>query len=513
MGALVYFFAPEAKGHGVPEVMEAVAVRQGRIRPIVALIKTLASSICIGSGGSVGREGPIVQIGSTLGSLVGQKLRLSGERIRTLVACGAAGGIAATFNAPIAGAIFAMEVILDEVSAGYFAAVVIASVTASELSRVFLGNFPAFQAPAYRLVSAWELLPYAVLSLLAACVAVLFIVFLYRLEDVFEKWRFPECCKPAAGGLGVGIIGLYFPEVFGVGYETIEEVLGNSLTISIWLLPALLIAKIAATSFTLGSGGSGGIFAPSLFMGAMLGGTFGGVVHSWFPAVTASAGAYALVGMAAVFASAARAPLTALLILFEMTRDYEIVLPLALTVAISTAIGRLLLGETIYTLKLKRRGIEVSAFRDVNWMRAIKVKEAMTPASELVTVSPEMSIEDLIPLFQKTHSHGFGVVDEGGEFLGVVALTDVERAVRSGDLGRKVGDICTTNVRCVFSDQTLEDAISHFGALDVGRIPVIERGNRGRLVGMIRRPDIIRSYSRAFVRSQEQKVKNGQVLD
>ncbi|MFQ5913269.1 MAG: chloride channel protein [Nitrospinota bacterium] len=512
VGFLVYFFAREAKGHGVPEVMEAVALRQGRIRPIVALIKTLASSICIGSGGSAGREGPIVQIGSALGSTLGQKLRLSGERIRTLVACGAAGGIAATFNAPIAGAIFAMEVILAELSAGYFAAVIISSVTASAISRVFLGDLPAFRVQVYGLVSPWELLLYAGLGLLTACIAFAFVFLLYRTEDLFEGWRFPEYIKPAVGGLGIGLIGLYFPQVFGVGYETLEKILRNDIT-AVHLLLFLLAAKLVATSLTLGSGGSGGVFAPSLFMGAMLGGAFGLAVHTWFPTITAPPGAYALVGMAALFASAARAPMTSVLILFEMTRDYEIILPLGLAVAISTVIGRLLQTETIYTFKLKRRGIEISAFRDVNWMRTIKVEEAMTPKSELVTVSPEMSVRELIPLFQQTHSHGFGVVNGDGEFLGVVALSDVERAVKAGDLERKVGDICTTQVRCVFPDQTLEDAIAHFGAMDVGRIPVIYRGNHRRLVGMIRRPDIIRAYSQAFLSSQGKKHQNDADLD
>ncbi|MFQ6001957.1 MAG: chloride channel protein, partial [Anaerolineae bacterium] len=219
VGPLIYFFAREAKGHGVPEVMEAVALRGGRIRPIVAVIKSLASSICIGTGGSVGREGPIVQIGSALGSTLGQLLHFSDERVRNLVACGAAGGIAATFNAPIAGALFASEIILGEFTATYFSSVVISSVTATVISRIFLGDSPAFKVPPYSIVSPGELGLYAILGILASFVAVLFVLTLYKAEDIFDVWKFPEYLKPAAGGLLIGLLGLYFPQIFGVGYE------------------------------------------------------------------------------------------------------------------------------------------------------------------------------------------------------------------------------------------------------------------------------------------------------
>jgi CIC family chloride channel protein len=289
IGPLIYRFAREARGHGVPEVMEAVALRGGRIRPIVVVIKALASSICIGFGGSAGREGPIVQIGSTIGSGLGQLLRMSSDRTRMLLACGAAGAIAATFNAPVAGVLFALEVILGEFAIIHFSTVVVASVTASVVGQIFEGSQPAFSTPPYSLESAWELLFYIVLGVCSAIVGVLFIRTLYWMEDRFDDWNLPEYVKPAIGGLAVGTIGLFAPEVFGVGYETIEAVLqneGGPLT----AVALLLIAKIVATSLTLGSGGSGGVFAPSLFMGAMLGGSFGSLVHSTFPGITAQPG-------------------------------------------------------------------------------------------------------------------------------------------------------------------------------------------------------------------------------
>ncbi len=327
VGPLIFFFAREAKGHGVPEVMEAVALRSGLIRKRVVIVKTLASAISIGSGGSVGREGPIVQIGSAIGSSLGQILRVSGNRMRNLVGCGAAAGIAATFNAPIAGAIFALEVILGEFQIGTFGPIVLASVMATVISRAFLGDFPAFiSIPKYDLVSIWEIPAYLVMGFLGGFVSLLFIKSLYKAEDLWAGLKVPEFLKPALGGLTIGLLSLYFPQILGVGYESITEALLGKLP---WfLLLVLVFVKIFATSLTIGSGGSGGVFAPSLFIGAMMGGIYGHMVHHFFPSVTASSGAYSLVGMGAIVAGATHAPITSILILFELTDDYRIILPL-----------------------------------------------------------------------------------------------------------------------------------------------------------------------------------------
>ncbi len=502
VGPMIYYLAREAKGHGVPEVMEAVALRGGRIRPIVVVVKSLASSICIGTGGSVGREGPIVQIGSALGSTLGQVFKLSDDRVRNLVACGAAAGIAATFNAPIAGVFFALEVILGEFSASYFSSVVIASVMASVIGRIFLGDVPAFLIPPYSLVAPLELLLYLVLGAIAALVGVAFTRILYRFEDIFDAWRFPEYLKPVAGGLLMGLLGLWSPHLFGVGYGAIEEALHNQLMLKSVLLLAGL--KIVATSLTIGSGGSGGVFAPSLFIGSMVGAAFGLLVHNWLPALTAAPAAYALVGMAAVFAAAARAPITAILIIFEMTQDYRIILPLMFATVVSTIIASRLDHESIYTLKLKRRGIDVQARRDVDLMRTIRVEEAMTPISRMATVTPDTSLQELARIFQETSHHGLAVIDEEGHLYGVVTLADLERVVDSRLRGT-VRDICTTRVRTAFPDETLRDALRHFGALDVGRIPVVDRADPRRVVGMLRRGDIIRAYSHAALDHQERQ--------
>ena len=269
VGPIIYFFAREAKGHGVPEVMEAVAIHGGYIRPRVSAAKIIASAISIGCGGSVGREGPIVQIGSSVGSTVGQILKVSQDRMRTLVGCGAAAGIAATFNAPIAGVLFSVEILLGEFGVSTFSPIVLSSVTATTISRHYFGDFPAFEFPGYEMVSAWELFFYAGLGVVAGLVAVLFVITLYKTEDLFDAIPIPEYIKPILGGLIMGATIIFLPQTFGVGYGSINQALNNQALW--WMMLILIFAKISATSITIGGGMSGGIFAPSLFIGAMTG--------------------------------------------------------------------------------------------------------------------------------------------------------------------------------------------------------------------------------------------------
>ena len=503
VGPVVYFVAPEAKGHGVPEVLTAVATRGGRIRPVVVLAKAIGSAITIGSGGSVGREGPIVQIGSAIGSSIGQFFKLNDRRVINLVASGAAGGIAATFNAPIAGVFFALEIILQEFGMQTFSTIVISAVTASVVSRAALGDFPAFAVPVYSLVSPWELVLYLGLGIVCSLGALAFVKTLHFAEDAFDAWRFPPYLKPAAGGLLLGVLGYFVPQVFGTGFDTIESALNAQVGLA--LLIVLVFGKILATSLTIGSGGSGGVFAPALFVGAVLGGTYGDIVHQVLPGITAASGAYAMVGMAAVFAAAARAPITAILILFELTQDYHVILPLMFATVVATVLAQRIEPEGIYTFKLKRRGIDVRTKKDLNLMRAILVQEAMTPASEVPVVRPTTTQEELARLFHETAHHGFVVLDDNDALYGVVTLSDLEKALEAGWTDAVVADICTTNILTTFPDETLDDALRHFGALDVGRIPVVERRNPHHLVGVLRRNDIVRAYSHALVDRQQRE--------
>jgi CIC family chloride channel protein len=363
---IVSSFAPEAKGHGVPEVMDAIYYKQGVIRPVVAVVKSLASALAIGSGAAVGREGPIIQIGSALGSTLGQITRLqAGQRI-TLVAAGAGAGIAATFNTPIGGVLFATELMLPEISVNTFLPVAVATGSATFIGRLFFGSQPAFTVPANLaplqndISAALLLLLYAVLGILTAVAAAAFIRGLHLLEDGFD--RIPgRYVRHMVGMLLVGILmyafwftkGHYFIE--GVGYASIQAILYNQIP-GAGLLLILMVSKLLATSISLGSGSSGGIFSPSLFMGASLGAAFASIVQIVLPGIPISVPAFAMVGMGAMVGSGTGAAMTAVTMIFEMTRDYDIVLPMIIAVALALGVRRMLSTENIYTLKLVRRG-------------------------------------------------------------------------------------------------------------------------------------------------------------
>lgn len=506
VGFMIDRWASEAKGHGVPEVMEAIAIRGGRIRPRVAAVKVLASSLTIGAGGSAGREGPIVQVGSALGSTVGQVLRFSEERVRTLVACGSAAGIAATFNAPIAGTIFAMEVILGRFTVRYFGAVVISAVAASVTSQALLGNKLAIQVPAYTLQNLAELPIYVVLGLLAALVAVLFIRVLYFTEAKFDAWRIPMPAKTALGMVMTGIVALLVPgqEVLGPGLHVIGDTISQDFPVTLGFMAVLLIGKLLATSFTLGSGNSGGIFAPSLFMGAVLGGMVGKVAHGLWPTIAVNPGAYAIVGMAAVFAGAARAPITAILIVFEMSGDYKLILPLMLATVLATLVAERIFPESIYTFKLKLKGISLDRGRDVDILQSVTVDEVMTRSVQ--TVPETMSLVDLSDLFAQTHRHGFPMLDINGRLSGIITINDLDRAVDNGlprrTPAREIGTL-RGQLLVATPDQPVGDVLRRMGTRGLGRMPVVDKNEPDHLIGMIRRSDIIRAYDLALSRRAE----------
>ncbi len=500
-GPIVYKFAREAKGHGVPEVMEAVALKGALIRPRVAVAKSLASAICIGSGGSAGREGPIIQIGSTIGSSIGQIFRMSSERVKILVGCGAAAGISAVFNAPIAGVIFSLEIILGDFAIRTFSPVIFSSVIASVVSRAFLGDSPAFAVPTYSLVSAWEIPIYIGLGVVGAFVALAFTHTLYFFEDRFDDMKsLPGPIKPVIGGLAVGVIGFFFPQVFSDGYETIMNAMHGELPM--YLLGTLILLKIIATSFTLGSGNSGGIFAPSLFMGAVAGGLYGKLVHSLFPDVTATSGAYALVGMAAVVSGTTYAPITALLIIFEMTGDYRIILPLMIVVVLSTLVASWVSKESIYTLKLARRGVRLRRGRDETVMQAVRVQEVMDEDYD--------SIRDITPLNQVFHimeasrSSFFPVVDYKGNIVGTLSFQDLRTMIFDRqepylDTLVIAQDICHPHPPILYPDDSLETALRKFALRDLEFLPVVAHDQTEKLVGILKKSDIFRAYHRRLL--------------
>jgi CIC family chloride channel protein len=498
VGPLVYFFAREAKGHGVPEVMEAVALKGGVIRKRVVVVKSLASAISISTGGSVGREGPIVQIGSAIGSTLGQMLKVSQDRMRTLVGCGAAAGIAATFNAPIAGSMFALEVILGDFGLATFSPIVISSVVATAVSRAFLGDIPAFIVPAYELVSVWEFPMYMALGLFCAVVGVTFTKVLYKVEDLFDDFKFPEYLKAIIGGVILGAAGLYFPEVLGVGYGGIDLALGQQL--AWYLLLLLIVVKIMATSITIGSGGSGGIFAPSLFLGAMAGGFFGAVVNIWFPAVTASPGAYSIVGMGALVSATTHGPLAAMLILFEMTGNYKIILPMMLSCILSTIFAGMLMKDSIYTLKLARRGVDIREGKEVNVLKSMFVRDVMSHHVE--TISESSAVVEMAEFISKSKYNSFPVLNAAGKLTGILSFNDYSEAMFDEDLKDLVvaKDLASENVTTVSADEDLYTALGKISRKDFSTMPVVSPDDPTELVGIVTRRDIIGAYEKAVLK-------------
>jgi CIC family chloride channel protein len=464
---LVTTFAPEARGHGVPEVMDAIYYKGGIIRPVVAVVKSLASAIAIGSGAAVGREGPIIQIGSALGSTLGQIVRMpAGQRI-TLVAAGAGAGIAATFNTPIGGVMFAIELMMPEVSVRTFLPVAISTGTATFVGRIFLGQQPAFAVPPLPPLSvdagaAATLCLYALLGAMCGLAAAAFIRGLSLAEDLFDKIG-ERYTRHVLGMLLVGILiyalfaefGHYYVE--GVGYATVQAILTGEIS-GAGLLVLLLVSKMLATSVSLGSGSSGGIFSPSLYMGATLGGAFAALLSAAHLPLTINIPSFAMVGMGAMVGGGTGAVMTAVTMIFEMTRDYDIVMPMILAVAMSVGIRRLLSRENIYTLKLFRRGQVIPKALHANMFLVRRAREVMD--TDFVLAPAEMSFDAFLSRADHQGRMRHVVVAEGNRILGVLRVnTALRRVPESAQSGIRLRDIASRNFTVVREDDIAFDVI------------------------------------------------------
>ncbi len=503
---LSHFFPTEAKGHGVPEVMASVALKNGILKPRTILVRALASAITIGSGGSAGREGPIVQIGSAVGSVVGQFFKMGGDKIKILLGCGAAGGIAATFNAPLAGVVFSMEIILGDFAATTVTPIILSSVIATATSRLLSGNTPAFIVPEYYIVNYMELLFYGILGVICGLGALLFMKTLYWSEDFFERRiKLPNILKPALGGLILGLLACFLPnrEIMGNGYSAISGALNGEI---VWYLAfSLIFLKILATSATLGSGGSGGIFAPSLFIGAMIGSAFGTLIHSVFPHSTAEPGAYALVGMGSVVAAATHAPLTNIFILFELTNKYEIILPIMISCIIATSIAKHLHHDSIYTLKLSRRGIKLSRGREESILESVQVREVMRYDVEVI---PENTpFRELIGIISRSKNSYFPIVDDKGDMTGILSFSDIRGVIFEEGLADLIvaKEVATSEVVSVTPWNNLHEAMDKFVSIDVAQLPVVDEKSPGKVLAILTRGDIIASYNRKVLMSGIEK--------
>ncbi|MFQ5908743.1 MAG: chloride channel protein [Thermoplasmata archaeon] len=493
VGIIAMYGAPEVRGAGTPQVMEAAGFRAGIMRFRVVLLKSLASALTIGSGGSAGREGPIVQIGAASGSSLAQALKLEQAPRKILLACGTAGAIAATFNAPIAGVLFAVELVLLEFRTRSFIPLVISAVFATAVAGLFLPSGPQLPAQ-YSFISPLELTLFILLGLIAGLVAILWIRVRYTIEDAFARIRLSPLLRPAVGGALFAVIALFVPRLMGVGYATVSETVGGELQLGIFIFAMLAFLKMVATGLTLGTGGSGGEFAPSLFIGATMGAAVGLGFGALFPGITNPVGAYALVGMGALFAGASRATLTSIVIVFELTGDFGFILPLMLACVVADGVSILLQRETIYTGALVRKGIVFEHDIELNVLRTMLVRDAMV--TDVATVTEEATIGDVAQAIASTGHQGFPVLDKDAHLVGIITHSDVRRALRSGDENQSCRDAETKELTVVHAGDTLEHALERMALAEVGHLPVVSEDAPHLLVGILSRGDIVKAYRR-----------------
>ena len=517
VGFITRYFAREAKGHGVPEVMDAILRKGGEIRPRVAGAKAVASALTIGSGGSAGTEGPIVQIGAAIGSSVGQFLRIDRKNMSVLVACGVAAGISAIFNAPIAGVMFALEIFLRDFSFRVFSPVVFASViscsimhalrASEELQDVAIFEVHSSQQAQYVFAGA-ELPYFLILGIMAAVAAVMFIRALYFTEDVADLLNVPEVVKPAIGAICLGVLGVVYvlgtntggagagmPPFFGNGYPLIQQTIGPDIfKFGASGLLVIFVLKTLATCFTLGSGGSGGVFAPSLLLGATLGGAFGLTLHQLGLVQQSSVTAYALVGMAAMVAGTTHAPLTAIVMLYEITREPKVILPVMFAAIIATAGAQLISRDSIYTLKLRRRGVRLGSLADLTILKRISIKDVDT--RPVPTVMADDPLQKLLDLAGTTDSTDFIVVDEEGKYQGMVVGQDVRTALLQPESVSLllVGELLRPGVPALRPDETLDVVLDKFAHNDVSSLPVCHPDDGQLVTRLVTRQAVMRRY-------------------
>jgi len=498
---LIFRAAPEVRGPGVSEVIKALSLKDGVIRRRVTALKSFATATFIAAGCSVGREGPIVHIGASIGSTVTQMLRLGPDKRKLAIACGAAAGIAATFQAPMTGTMFAVEILLFDLEVASLSNIVIAAVTGTVVSTAVWSNETIFQIPFFSLSHPGELLLYVLLGLITGFFSLVFMAYIFSLPRLFNKLRIPGWLAPAAAGLVVGAVGLFCPQALGVGYETINEVL-NSQTI-LGAVALIFIAKLLTTGLCLGSGMSGGVFAPSLFIGAMLGCLFGHVANLFWPDLPLSPAHYGLIGMGAFVAGTTLAPITAILTIFELTYNYQVVLPLMAACIPSVVVVRLFHDFSIYETKLLTQGIRIVRGRDANRLRSLKVKDSMHKEYEILRDSTPF--HELIKMVLHSPFPHFMVLDDADALVGVLSLRDIRSRLAdpeySGD-DEVAADIMTKDVITVHQNQNLENAFKQFSLGNFSFLPVLSAANSKKVVGYLKKDDLLIAYDQHILRGQ-----------
>jgi len=496
VGFMAKYGSPKIKGHGIPEAMEAVLTSKSRIEAKVAILKPISAAIAIGTGGPFGAEGPIIQTGGALGSLIGQLVSTTAAERKVLLACGAGAGMAATFNTPIAGVILAIELLLFEFRGRSFVPLVIATTLATSIRQFLMGTGAMFHVLPMDFGIPRALPYYLVLGVLCGGTAIAFTKALYFIEDGFDHLPIPELWHPAIGALALGIIGFFVPRVLGVGYDTLGDILNNSLTLKLLILVAL--CKAVALLLSLGSGTSGGLLAPMFMSSAAMGGMFAVLVNVIVPGAHLSPGACALVAMGAVFGAASRATFTFIVFAFEIVRDYNAVLPLMLVSVIAYAIAVRYLPNSIMTEKLARRGLHTNQEYESNALKQLKVEEVM--ARDVATVVPEESVRVAADRFangdlKSSRHHALPIVDSAGRLQGLVTQGDLLRALQADPSGEmSVLDAGTRSLVVAYPDERVFDAVTKMLENNIGRLPVVDRKNPREMVGYINRANVMGSW-------------------
>jgi len=501
VGLIILIVRQPVGGHGTAGIIEAVAQRGGYIPFGGSLIKALATICTVATGGSLGREGPLVRMGASIGSLLGRRFRLGGNRLNILVGCGAAAGIAAAYNAPIGGALFALEVVLGNFALESFGPIVVASAIGTVISRRLISAYPAYTPPQHQtLVTGWELGHYLAMGIGIGVASALVIVVLRDTEKGFKRLPIPEWVKPVVGFALVGLIGVFYPHVFGNGYDTTNELLREELPLQ--LIIVLPVLKLVATALTAGSGGAGGLFTPTLFMGSALGYTYGAWCHETFPLTTSTPGAYALVGMGAMVAGTTQVPLSAIMIIFELTGDYQIILPLMVACTGAVVASRLLHRESIYTEPLVERGVRLGGRMEELVMDTIQVRDIMrssaAPVNELETVGVVMK-----RMLEEGRKELF-VVGEDGRLSGAITLGDLADPVRNPEAAQtlRAKDVMYPNVPVLTENDRLSEAIGRWSQLSRDRLPVVDSLDTRHIVGELSAGDIMALYSQEILHKE-----------
>jgi chloride channel protein, CIC family len=491
MGYLLYRYFPDARGSGVPQTKAALYARDGRITAGTMFGKFFCTSATLASGIPLGREGPTVQVGAGIASVLGRNLGLRPEKVKALIPVAAAAAIAAAFNTPLAAVLFALEEVVGDLHAPVLGSVVLASATSWAMLRLLLGNDPLFKVPQYQLVNPWEFLIYAVLGVAGGLVSVAFTKLLLGMRERFLKFPWKTLpFQPVVGGVLVGVMGWFVPQVLGVGYEQVGAVLNGGMALKLMLL--LLVLKLFAVTISYASGNAGGIFGPSLFLGAMLGGAMGSAAHNLFPHYAATPGAYALVGMGTVFAGIVRAPMTSVVMIFEITRDYAVIVPLMISNLVSLFIASRLQKQPIYESLARQDGIHLPTAETRRQGGHRQVILAMRPAAEVLAA--ELTVEQALEKIRSSESTAWPVAGDGG-LIGVLSFGKLQQAAAAGFEARQIKELLDgADFPHLHVDHPLSLALERMGASEVNALPVVNRANIHKLEGLVTLKDVLVLY-------------------